>query len=224
MDVFGFYESLFRGVLLPLWPLWIIIAIIGAVALAYSVGKWRRLGRAGMNEIDRMTGSEFEECLELMFNRLGYQVHRTPYTGDWGADLVLTRDGIKTAVQAKHRSSGRVGVTAVQQIVAAKAKYQCGATMVVTNRAYTTAAIALAKPNGVAMCDRNKLIDMLTRSHRPQFGDLPASAATRLEPPHCHQCAKRVSDRVRVYCLENSKRFGGRIFCMTHQRAHANRV
>jgi len=35
---------------------------------------------------------------------------------------------------------------------------------------------------------------------------------------HCVTCGVAVSEKVRDYCLERPQRFGGRVYCFTHQR------
>jgi hypothetical protein len=97
--------------------------------------------------------------------------------------------------------------------------------MVVTNLGYTRPALALARPNSVVMCDRNKLSEMLTKSRRDESGAKPLSAASGSAPARCYQCGEEVSEGVRAYCVDKSERFGGRILCMRHQRsAHEPRL
>ena len=103
-----------------------------------------------------MTGWEFERWLEQFFQRLGFQVKRTPYRGDFGADFVLTWNGVNIAVQAK-RSRRQVGVAAVQEVVAAKAYYGCEQAMVVTNGYFSEQAVILARVNGVRLRFRDDL-------------------------------------------------------------------
>ena len=188
--------------------------------LLYQARRLFRLARSGMSEIDRMSWKEFEEYLELMFLRLGYQVQRTPAQRDWGADLILTLHGIKTAVQAKHRTAGRVGVSAVREVVAAKEKYECSGAMVISNDSYTPEALALAKPNRVVMIDRNRLAEMLvaSRTRPPLRRDVPRASEPTAVRATCHTCGVPVSNRVRDYCISNRDRFNGRILCMHHQR------
>ena len=64
--------------------------------------------------IDSMSGAEFERALEELFDLLGYDVERIGGYKDNGADLVVTRDGRRTAVQAK-RWSRPVGIEAVRR-------------------------------------------------------------------------------------------------------------
>lgn len=63
---------------------------------------------SGIKVVDRMTGEEFEEVLLCHFRNLGYKGHPTPTTGDYGADLVLEKDGVKIVLQAK-RYTEKVG-------------------------------------------------------------------------------------------------------------------
>ncbi len=138
---------------------WILFAAFGALTLL-TVAGWVHsqyyLSRARLDDLDEMTGWEFERWLEQFFKRVGFDVMRTPYRGDFGADFVLTWNGIKIAVQAK-RSRRQVGVAAVQEVVAAKAYYDCERAMVVTNGYFSDQAIILARANGVRMRFRDDL-------------------------------------------------------------------
>ena len=78
---------------------------------------------SGIDIADKMSGEEFEKFLLVHFQKLGYKGDTTSKTNDYGADLVLTKDGEKIVVQAK-RWSSRVGIEAVQQIIGAKAYYR----------------------------------------------------------------------------------------------------
>ena len=93
---------------------------------------------------------------------MGYSVTVTPPAGDQGADLILQGREGTIAVQAK-RYSGSVGNTAVQEVVAAKAFYQCVFAWIVCTSDYTRSAHALAQANEVDLWDRQKLNDALRR-------------------------------------------------------------
>jgi restriction system protein len=192
----------FGPALIALWPFWAIIGAGLLLQLAWAWYKGRRLGRAGMPEIDRMTGTEFEQRLAVLFRALGYSVMHTGQIGDWGADLVISKNGTRTVVQAK-RYNKNVGVPAVQQATAAKAKYGCTAAMVVTNSRFTTAARELARVNAVELWDRDQLIARLLET-RPaaerslaapaQLVQAPTPTVANLvtpaiqQPPACPRC------------------------------------
>ena len=67
---------------------------------------------------------EFEEFLAGLFRAQGYTAELTSTTGDYGADLILSKDGRCIAVQAK-RYVGSVGVAAVQELPTAAILTQC---------------------------------------------------------------------------------------------------
>ena len=148
---------------------YVLLSVFSAL-LIVQVGQWiyyrYYLERSGLEGVDEMTGWEFERWLGLFFEDIGFSVERTPYRGDFGADFILTWNGIRIAVQAK-RSSGLVGVRAVQEIVAARAFYNCERAMVVTNSYFTDQAMLLARKNDVRIRYRDDLARALARPGLP---------------------------------------------------------
>lgn len=141
----------------------VLVGLIGiALYLYFYRQKLERLRASGMLEIDRMDGAAFEEKLWLVFRDLGYSVQATPRSGDWGADLIVSKDGIRTVVQAK-RYSKPVGLTAVQEAVTARAKYNCTHSIIVTNNFFTRQARDLAFHNETELWDRDRLLGELRR-------------------------------------------------------------
>lgn len=106
--------------------------------------------------IDSMEGHEFERFLKTLFERMSYSVEHTKLTGDQGADLVVSKLGEKTVVQAK-RSNTKIGNGAIQEVVAAINHYRADKGMVVTNNFFTPAAIELAKSNKISLIDKDEL-------------------------------------------------------------------
>ncbi|NEQ64298.1 MAG: restriction endonuclease [Symploca sp. SIO2D2] len=109
-----------------------------------------------------MTGREFEEFLAKIFKRLGYQVMLTKASADYGADLLIQKEGIKAVVQAK-RKQGSVGIDAVQQVVAAIAYYHANLGMVITNSKFTENAKNLAASNQIELWDREDLKNVFNK-------------------------------------------------------------
>ncbi len=144
----------------------IVLAILLYYILLWSFKIWRKtrhsakLRKAGMKEIDQMTGEEFEQFLGELFKRRGFKITYTSTSGDYGADLILGDGDEKIAVQAK-RYSGNVGVKAVQEIIGAVKMYEANEAWVVTNSYFTKQAIKLAEINEVYLIDRDELIDMI---------------------------------------------------------------
>ena len=109
-----------------------------------------------INDIDLMTGAEFEEFICHMFRKMGYRSEVTKQTGDQGLDVIAERNGIKIGIQAKCYSN-TVGNSAIQEAVAGKNYYGCKKVIVVTNNRFTMSAIDLAKSNDVILWDRDIL-------------------------------------------------------------------
>ena len=161
------YFAFTISVLKSIWPLLLIGLAVKGIPLVMEILQRRRLTESGIFEIDKMDGKSFEMCLSGLFSRQGYRVEETPYTGDWGADLIVTKSGVRTVVQAK-RYTKKVGVRAVQEAVAAKAKYHCAEAMVVTNSTFTKQAIELARVNGVSLWGREELVARLLKNKETQ--------------------------------------------------------
>lgn len=111
--------------------------------------------KSSLAQIDSMDGHEFEKYLEIQFRSLGYHVENIGAKGhDFGVDLILKRDGIKTVVQAK-RYNGKVGIKAIQEIVSGQKYYDAQKALVVTNSYFTDSAKDLAKKCNVILWDRD---------------------------------------------------------------------
>ena len=102
---------------------------------------------------DDLDGTGFEALLKRLYEGNGYTAQLTGKTGDQGGDLVVVRDDAKKVIQAKLRRNMTVGNDAVQQVVAAKAIYNCPAAVVITNSTFTPEAEELARIHGVELVD-----------------------------------------------------------------------
>mgnify|MGYP002903174013 FL=1 len=122
-------------------------------------------GKAGgtivtINDIDGLDGFSFEHLLGNLFKQMNYTVEVTRGSGDQGADIVISKMGRKTVVQAKCYLNN-VSNKAVQEVVAAMKYYNAESGMVVTNSYYTKGAKELAEANNIVLWDRDKLSQML---------------------------------------------------------------
>lgn len=122
----------------------------------------RQFGAAQAAELDQLSGVEFEEFLAGLFHVQGYAAELTPTSGDYGADLILSKDGRRIAVQAK-RYMGSVGVQAVQEALSGQAYYQCHTAWVITTGAFTTNALELAQKSGVKMIGRSEIGNLMAQ-------------------------------------------------------------
>ena len=118
--------------------------------------------RYSIRHIDIMNGFEFEDFLAELYQNMGYSIERTPYSKDQGADLIVSKYGEKSVIQAKNYSD-KAPNKAIQEVVAAKGFYKCEKAIVVTNNYFTNSAVDLANANDVELIDRNKLELLITK-------------------------------------------------------------
>lgn len=139
-----------------------IIYIVGVIIIFILIETIRKakLRESGIEEIDNMTGIQFEKYLMVLFQDLGYLVKSTPKTGDFGADLILQKDKRKIVVQAK-KYKKNVGIKAVQEVTSAIKYYNANEAWVVTNSFFTIAAIELSESNHITLIHRDKLMDLI---------------------------------------------------------------
>ena len=140
----------------------VIIIFFKLLIILHSRRKRKRLLRSSMREIDIMNGCLFEEYLEILFKNQGYKVKSTPSHNDFGADLIITKGNDKKAVQVK-RTKNKVGIKAVQEVVASVKFYDCNSASVMTNNYFTKSAIKLAAKNDVELLDRDILMKKISK-------------------------------------------------------------
>jgi len=109
-----------------------------------------------INDIDLMSGQEFEQFLAVLFSKMGYETAVTKQSGDQGIDVIASKGEIKIGIQAKCYS-GSVGNGAIQEAVAGRNYYHLDKAIVVTNAEFTNSAKELAEANSVLLWDRTIL-------------------------------------------------------------------
>lgn len=152
----NFAKFLLRIVLFPL-----VIAYF-FVNLKQKRQDKNKIAVFGMSQIDTLSGVEFENFLQEFFEKMGYSVNLTKASHDYGADLLISKNGKHSIVQAKCYSKA-VGIKAIQEIVGAKKHYQVDDAFVVTNNYFSKEAEILALENGVKLIDRSVIERMLLK-------------------------------------------------------------
>lgn len=131
----------------------------------YKAEEHRQWRQSGINEIDQMSGVDFERRLQHHFQDVEWIVKMTPVSGDFGADLIGKDDkGARVVVQAK-RYNGKVGIDAVQQVLGAREHYKASRMLLITNSHLTSNAKQLAKSARVEVWEREDLIRELASNN-----------------------------------------------------------
>ena len=118
---------------------------------------------SGISQIDNLAPFEFEEWVARLLKTAGYNAIATKKSGDYGADVIAEKDGIKIAIQVK-KFNQPVGIKAVQEVASAMKYYDCHDGWVITSAyGFTTAAHNLAQKNSIKLINRNDLAIMLNK-------------------------------------------------------------
>lgn len=105
-----------------------------------------------------MNPKEFEILVAEHFKMQGYDTKLTPYSGDWGIDVIATKGKEKVAVQAKMYgdSSRKVSRLAMMQLYGAMTYQDCTRAVMVTNGECMEDALMVAEKLGIEVVYLNK--------------------------------------------------------------------
>ena len=140
----------------------IVIMIICAAAMAGSAALYlrHRKRRARQEDFDLMEGHDFEYyCAELLKKNGFQEVEVTKGSGDYGVDILASKDGVTYAIQCKCYTAP-VGVKAVQEVYAGRDYYDRMVGAVLTNQYFTQPAVEAAGKLKILLWDRGYLEDM----------------------------------------------------------------
>jgi restriction system protein len=112
-----------------------------------------------------MSGSEFEEYIAFLFGRLGYRVCKTSKGGDFGLDIIARSANNSLGIQCK-RWKNKIGVKAIQEVVAGCIHYGCDTPMVVTNSRFTKQAEQMARSTNCVLVNRDELVRLIIKSKK----------------------------------------------------------
>jgi restriction system protein len=102
------------------------------------------------------TGIDYEFFCKRILEANNWEVLTTPASGDQGADLIATKNGVRVIFQCKFYGQP-VGNKAVQEAHAAKAFQKADFAIVVTNASFTPSALQLAQSSGVHLIHHQQL-------------------------------------------------------------------
>lgn len=107
-----------------------------------------------------MTGTQFELFLADVFAHLGYIVQRIGQAGDHGVDLIISRDKIRIAVQAKcHNYS--VNNSAVQEVYTGMRIHGCDKCIAITSNIFTSHAHDAAFKVNCRLIEGDQISDLI---------------------------------------------------------------
>lgn len=183
--IFQRTRNLVDGVSFIVIGILVVSFIIIAIRLFQRKRKKEMLLNSGIDIIDRMSGFDFEKLVLVHFEKLGYKGEVTRATNDYGADLILQKDGEKIVVQAK-RWRDKVGIKAIQEVVGAINYYKANKGMVITNSYFTPNAKELAVSNNIDLWDRNVLVEVMAKNQGKEISEVIKSENS--DDLYCPEC------------------------------------
>jgi hypothetical protein len=118
------------------------------------------------NRFENFNAFDFEDFIAQLFRDNGYIVEQTQYVGDYGADLIITIDNEKTAVQVKRYSpQTKVGVKDLNQLIGSKEYYKCSKSLIITTSSFTKQASNLANETGAWLWDWSMLYQFICATY-----------------------------------------------------------
>ncbi len=97
---------------------------------------------------------EFESFIAYLFSVNGYILEDADYSPDFGADLIVSYEGKRSAVQIKrYHESHRVGLQEVRQLISAKEYYQCDLAMLISTSSFQRSARKLGEEEEAILWD-----------------------------------------------------------------------
>ena len=107
-----------------------------------------------IEEIDALTGIDFERFVAYMFQKKGYKTELTKQSHDRGADVIAEKGKECIIIQVK-RSSNSINKNAVFEAFFARRSYKGTSACVVTNNELTAQAMNFAHEYGISLIDRS---------------------------------------------------------------------
>ena len=128
-----------------------------------TISMIKRLGDSNidMENMNALSGQDFESLLIQQFTKIGFTVKGTPGSGDYGADILVdTDDNTRFVIQCK-RFKSKVNLKAVQEVVGAMPHYNGDIGIVITNNGFLPSAATLAESNGIELWGNMELMSFL---------------------------------------------------------------
>ena len=130
--------------------------------LDYKYAEYATEKTVELLSIDSPTGytDKAAKWVKDEFSKLGFDAKTTKGSGDQGADVLATKNGVSFAIQCK-KYSKPVGNKAVQEANAGRDFYKQDYGVVVSNAGFTKLARQAAHACGIILLNDNQLEDLL---------------------------------------------------------------
>jgi len=159
---------------------------------------------------------QFEKLVAFAYRKSGYTViSRGGANPDGGIDLILEKDGQRTAVQCKQWKTWNVGVKAVREFLGALKDSEIEKGIFITLQGYTGAAKLLADKHRIEILNETGLAKLLEATHAQH--DSAALAILHDEQKYCPKCESEMVLRTAGKGRNAGQEFWG---CSRYPKCH----
>lgn len=131
----------------------------------HSQIKWF-LSKKKVQDLQKLTPTQFEEYIAELFKSLGYETKVTGGKGDGGIDVIAEKDGLLHYIQCKKFINSKVPVGAVRDFYGAIAdRIDGGKGYFITTNVFTLDAEKFAEDKPMELVDKFKLIEYMRLSN-----------------------------------------------------------
>jgi restriction system protein len=114
-----------------------------------------------------LTPEGFEEFVAELFEAMGYEVERVGGSGDEGADLRVTRQGLVAVVQCKYHARGVVGSPELQKFLGTVHHTRSHKGFFVTTRTFSLSAEKFVAEHPIELIDGPRLVELVQEALGP---------------------------------------------------------
>lgn len=126
------------------------------------------LGKKHVLELQKLTPSQFEEYIAVLFTSLGYVTTVTGRSNDGGVDVEARKDGVVHYIQCKKFITSKVPVGAVRDFYGAIAdRVHGGKGYFITTNVFTLEAEKFAEGKPIELVDKFKLMEYMKMVDAP---------------------------------------------------------
>lgn len=167
-------SNIIKGILSGMWEMKeLYFTMIGVALLALALRvmidlmsrrskiKWF-LGKKQVQDLQKLTPTQFEEYIAVLFKSLGYETRVTGGKGDGGVDVQAEKDGHVHYIQCKKFITSKVPVSAVRDFYGAIAdRVDGGKGYFITTNVFTLDAEKFAEDKPIELIDKFKLMEYM---------------------------------------------------------------
>ncbi|MBE6456404.1 MAG: hypothetical protein E7008_00470 [Alphaproteobacteria bacterium] len=129
----------------------------------YKNKSFTKIGKQSAQQ--KETPQQYERHIATNLKKLGFEARTTKASGDQGADVLASKDGVSFAIQCKMYSKP-VGNKAVQEANAGRDFYKKDYGVVISNAGFTKSARQAAHACGIILLNDNQLESLLKYTNR----------------------------------------------------------